>query len=104
MRDQYYDKAAMKLNIEKGTKDWKWLTIHIKILDLYTIERACYTSKNLILAMEKTAESADYNDYSILQYLNESDRFTDEGINSFMDKVTEDVACLAREMHEKKII
>lgn len=104
MREQYYDEARKQLGIEKGTKDWEWLITHIKILDLYTIERACYSSKNLILAMEKAWKSGNYNNYSILEYIDDASQFTDEGIISFMEKAKHDVICLATDMHEKNLI
>lgn len=104
MRKQYYDDARKKLGLQEDSAEWKWLVLHIKVLDLYTVERACYTSMNLITAMEKASESGSYGDYSILNYIDMATEFTDGGINNFRDRVKKDMADLAADMHEKKLI
>lgn len=89
-REHYYRKACELLEIEENSSDWEWLTTHIKVLDLYEIERHYFTSSDILEAF-KAAQAKDRYSYSLIPVSDRDENLTNSDLLRFKDKMIDDM-------------
>lgn len=60
-RSLIYARTAELLNLSSSSKNYKWLTSHIGIVPLYSVERYCFTKTSLIDNLKSSAKSGFMN-------------------------------------------
>lgn len=67
-REAIYEKAALKLNIDRHSDAFDWIVKHIKIASLYDIERFALTGRSLIEGLRAQIENGQTYDFSFSEY------------------------------------
>ena len=103
MREKIYESAAEKLGIKLDSEEYKWLSLHIGITQLYEIEKCCFVGEDLIKHMKKHAETGRCNDFILADGL-ENNRIINRELLHFQKEVASQIGSLSLELQELGII
>lgn len=97
-RHKYYERVYNKLQLPKDSPEWQWIITHIKIVNLYEIERLCYCSCSIIDALKEQEKSGQIYDYPFSGTGGKDASFTNSNLLNFMTKVLCDVDAIKDEL------
>ena len=101
-REHYYKKAGELLSIKENSLDWEWLTTHIKVLDLYEIERHCFSSSDIVKALEDSLTRREYG-YSLPLFVDDKDMFTNDKLLCFKENTLNDLGVIISDLNERRL-
>ena len=97
MREKIYEKAAKKLEIRLGSKEYEWLSLHICIVSLYEIERCCFVGENIIEHLRKHVENDRCNDFLFANGL-ENKTLINQDVSGFQNQLCSYIDGLIKEL------
>lgn len=100
-RELYYKKAASMLGIETCTDEYTWMKTHIKVYDLYMVERYALAKKSIIEALKCQIEMGSAYDFSLPD---EYDfQIVSNDYDRLWDKIKDDIQAITYKLQEKKM-
>lgn len=62
-REEIYNYVAKKLNMSKSDEKYNWLINHIKVCDLYDIEKFVFSRTDILEALKKESENNSFSNF-----------------------------------------
>lgn len=101
-RNIIYEHAAEKLCIEKDSNDYSWMTEHIKITNLYDVERFALSGRSIVDDLRRQKQHGNSGDYALLgvgQINNKSKDYIE-----FINELRSDFQDIANKLIEAGIV
>lgn len=98
-RDLIYSKVLEKMKLSKENKKYRWLVNHIKVCNLYDIERYMFTSTDVLQSIK---QQSNYNDYPLRTKTNGS--LQNKNVRMFKENLIIEVEKMKNELYEHKLI
>lgn len=86
-RKAIYEKAAELLSIQINSKEYTWLTNHIKLLSLYDIEKVSFVGQSIITEIQRKECTGNPFDFSIEELTEET--LVNAKFISFKEKIND---------------
>lgn len=96
-----YRRAAELIGIGADSVEFEWLCKHIGIVSIYDIEVYCFTSSDIVAAVNKNRISGKINDYWF-SGVSLNDELTNSDVKRFKDNLGEAANILAAELLNPK--
>lgn len=98
-RELIYKDVAKKLNIDNNNEIYHWIINHIKVCNLYDIERYVFSNTNIIGALKKQIETDTPYDYP-LSNLKTNSKIENDDVYSFKINMSDNIKKIANELIE----
>lgn len=102
-REHYYRKAGELLKIKENSPDWEWLTTHIKVFDLYEIERYCFGSSDIIAAFEASLKGDRYG-YSLAPFMSWEKKESSSNLLRFKERINNDLQLIVDDLNKRNLL
>lgn len=103
-RESIYQLTAAKLNIAPKSKEYEWMTTHIKVESFYDIERYALTGRSLIDALKQQKEKGKFGDYSLPNYEGKKYKTKSKAYGIFIDELKRSFENIVQKLVEDKVI
>lgn len=97
-RELIYEAAAEKLYMKRDSEDYSWMTNHIKVTNLYDIERYAFTGKSLMEGLKYQIEHGNPGDYALSDYGQIQEKQKSKDYEDFIEKLKSSFIQIAKEL------
>lgn len=98
-RELIYKDVAKKLNIDNNNEIYHWIINHIKVCNLYDIERYVFSNTNIIATLKKQIETDKPYDYPLSNSKINS-KIENDDVYSFKISMSDNIKIFANELIE----
>lgn len=102
-RELIYKDVAKKLNINNNNEIYHWIINHIKVCNLYDIERYVFSNTNIIAALKKQIETDTPYDYPLSNSKTNS-KIENDDVYSFKISMSDNIKKFANELIEVDLL